>query len=238
MYQIYRLLRGTIAFNIFIGVVILYGIYWIVNLLEMSLLSMVLDKFVSWGVLLLIIIFQPEVRKFLIVLGDNTIKGRLKVLKNFFGIEDNKLEGDVQLAEELRDSIFVLSEKRCGALIVIVGNDNLESTIATGIQVDAKISGALIESIFTKDSPLHDGAVIATGDRIVAAKCILPVSENKEIFKGLGLRHRAGVGITEISGATAIIVSEETGQVSSVYSGEINRSINKEQLFKLLREKF
>ena len=192
MYQIYRLLRGTIAFNIFIGVVILYGIYWIVNLLEMSLLSMVLDKFVSWGVLLLIIIFQPEVRKFLIVLGDNTIKGRLKVLKNFFGIEDNKLEGDVQLAEELRDSIFVLSEKRCGALIVIVGNDNLESTIATGIKVDAKISGALIESIFTKDSPLHDGAVIATVDRIVAAKCILPVSENKEIFKGLGLRHRAG----------------------------------------------
>lgn len=235
MFQIYRLLRGTIAFNIFIGVVLLYAIYWLVNLLEMSLLSMVLDKFVSWGVLMLIIIFQPEVRKFLLVLGNNTLRGRLNFLKSIFGRNFNLDAKENQaIINELVMACFNLAEQNLGALIVLKGKEDLSNIVNTGTYLDAKLGREILENIFVKNSPLHDGATIITSDRIVAARCILPVSEKISLFQGAGLRHRAGIGITEITDVGTLIISEETGEISIAKDGKIQKKVDKVQLYEFI----
>ncbi|MCI4650620.1 diadenylate cyclase CdaA [Phaeodactylibacter sp.] len=236
MYQIYKLLRGNIAFNIFVGVLTLYVVWWLVNQLEMDLLSAVLDQFVSVGVIIIIIIFQPEVRRFLLFLGNTTLRQR----SNFLGrILDRNLESTeekVRQLRALRSAIVRMSKRKTGALIVLAGNLDLEGLVSSGVAMDADITEPLLESIFNKHSPLHDGAVIVSNGRLQSASCVLPVSENPNLPSSAGLRHRAAVGITERANVAAFIVSEETGQISIAVEGELRRKLDEQELKSLLSE--
>jgi len=234
MYVLYKLLRGTVAFNIFIGVVLLYGIWWLVGILDMNLLSMLLGRFVAFGVIILIIIFQPEVREFLLVLGNTTLKGRLKFLERVFPQDVAELsEAKIAKLNAIQDSLDYLSNSKTGALLVF-SREPLNTIEATGVQINADISAPMLDSIFFKNSPLHDGAVLISGDKIKAGSCILPVSKNRDLPQDLGLRHRAAIGITENSNALSIIVSEETGQISSALRGKIKRNISKGKAKKII----
>ena len=238
MFQIYRLLRGNIAFNIFIGVLTLYVIWWLVNQLEMDLLSAVLDQFVSVGVIIIIIIFQPEVRRFLLFLGNSTLRQR----SNFVGrILDRNLENSeqrVQHMQSIKAAILRMGRHKTGALIVLTKKSSLDGLISAGVTMDASISESLIESVFAKDSPLHDAAMVISNGRIKAASCILPVSENPNLHKSAGLRHRAAVGISERARVAAFIVSEETGGVAYAYGGKLERKLSDQRLTDLLNIHF
>ncbi len=236
IYQIYKLLRGSIAFNIFIGVVLLYALWWLVGALEMKLLSTVLSQFVSIGVLMLIIIFQPEVRRFLLLLGNSTLRQR----SNFFGrLIDKQIapaEEDELLVIAIQKAILSMSKVKTGALIVITNNNNLQHISNTGVKLEAKISQALLISIFNKESPLHDGAVLIVNKKIAAASCILPISDTPNLPKSIGLRHRSGIGVTENTDVASFIVSEETGEIAYAYKGQLSRKINETKLHELLKK--
>lgn len=239
IYRIYKLLRGSIAFNIFIGVITLMVFYWVVNLLNMDLLSALLDQFVEIGVLSIIIIFQPEVRRFLLFLGDSTMRQR----SNFWSrLLDRNPQGSSELKKKhiqaLKAALLRMSRTKTGALIVLTNNVNLESISNTGIRLDADVSQQLIESIFNKESPLHDGAVLIFDHKIYAASCILPVSDNPNLPTSAGLRHRAAVGITERARVACFIVSEENGGISFAYEGSLYRKLSEEKLTELLNEHY
>lgn len=234
MYQLYKLLRGNIAFNILIGVLLLYVSWWLVTQLDMALLSGILNQFVNVGVIVLIIIFQPEVRRFLLILGDSTLRQRMnfldRILDRKFDTEYDRTEN----TEALLRAMLRMSRRRTGALLVFTGEARLEGLVSGGTPLNAEISEGLILSIFNKESPLHDGAVLITKGRMVAASCILPVSESAELPKSVGLRHRAAVGLTERSTAVAFIVSEESGGISFAHQGRLERKIDEDRLRQLL----
>jgi len=236
MYQIYRLLRGNIAFNIFVGVLTLYVVWWLVDQLNMDLLGAVLDQFVKVGVIILIIIFQPEVRRFLLFLGNSTLRQR----SNFLGrIIDRNFEGGEQKedwVQAIKKAMLRMSRSKTGALIVMSKNLNLEGLVNSGIVIDGQISEALIESIFNKSSPLHDGAVIMENGKVKLASAILPISESHELPSSAGLRHRAAVGITERANVAGFVVSEETGTISFAYGGKLKRNLTEDELVSLLNE--
>jgi len=236
MYQLYKLLRGNIAFNIFIGVLMLYVVWWLVNQLEMDLLSAVLDQFVSVGVIIIIIIFQPEVRRFLLFLGRNTLRQRSNFVDRIMdrNMEDSEEKG--RQIRAVRSALLRMSKQKTGALIVLARNLNLEGLVSSGISLDADVSEPLLESIFNKHSPLHDGAVIIADGQIRSASCILPVSEKPDLPKSAGLRHRAAVGITERANVAAFIVSEETGYISYAVEGELYRKIEEDKIKELLSQ--
>jgi len=238
MYVIYKLLRGTIAFNIFIGAVLLYAAWFLVSYLDMELLSTLLGKFVGYGMLILIIIFTPELRKFLLLLGDTTLRGRLRFLEQFFGDEREVLQTESDsISQVISEAITHLSKTQTGALLVLT-HDDIEEYTKTGSKLDAVISVPLLESIFFKNSPLHDGAAFMKLNRIIAASCILPVSKNKSIPQELGLRHRAAMGISEVTKTTSIIVSEETGEISVAKRGQLKRKLSQIELEKEISEYF
>ena len=235
LYQVYKLLRGGLAFNIFIGVVLLYAIWWLVRFLDMDLLSLLLGQFVSVGVIIIIIIFQPEIRRFLLILGNNTLKGRNNVLKRFLGSELDENDASRQkIVHAIQHAMQELSNSKTGALIVLSDINERSNLVATGIRLDAEISQQLIESIFNKASPLHDGAAIISGNRIIAASCILPLSESPSLPKRSGLRHRSAVGVTENTNHTAFIVSEETGKISYAHNGELKTVKDSIELTRLI----
>ena len=208
----------------------LYVVWWLVNQLEMDLLSAVLDQFVSVGVIIIIVIFQQEVRRFLLFLGNTTWGQRVNFLSRFL---DRNLQDDEQKKEHIDILIRALrrmGRKKVGALIVFAKDINLEGIIDSGVALDAQISEPLLESIFNKESPLHDGAVLIGNGKIRAASCILPVSENPNLPKNAGLRHRAAVGITEKLNVAAVVVSEETGKISIAYDGQLQRGLTQTQL--------
>ncbi|MEM7105458.1 MAG: diadenylate cyclase CdaA [Bacteroidota bacterium] len=235
IYQVFRLLRGSIAFNIFIGLILIYVLSALVQLLHMDLLATIMSQFANVGVLALLIVFQPEVRRFLIVLGTNTLKGRINFLKRIFNKSwDDPLGMENQIRDVIR-AVENFSKSKTGALMVFTTNPNLQSAESSGVKLNADISSALLETIFHKESPLHDGAVIISEGKIIAASCILPVSDNSELPKRAGLRHRAGVGITEGTEAMAVIVSEQTGKISVARDGKLNSNLTPDQLDKYLR---
>jgi uncharacterized protein (TIGR00159 family) len=236
IYQIYKLLRGSVAFNIFIGVILIYVLSWLVKMLEMDLLSSLLGQFVSVGVLMLLIIFQPEVRRFLLILGNNTLRQRSNFFNRLLSGKLNIFESDVlsQNAEAINKAILRMSRTKTGALIVFANNLNLEYFSNSGVVLNAKISQPLIESIFNKESPLHDGAVIISDNKIHSASCVLPLSSNPDLPKSAGLRHRAAVGVTENSNVSAFIVSEESGAISYAVHGKLARKISEKRLKELL----
>lgn len=227
LFVLYKMLKGTVAINIFLGIVALFLIWQVVNALQMELLSEILGAFISVGLVALIIIFQPEIRQFLLAVG--TPSFLKKYDKRFsFVIDYFKQRFDFDL-DAVVTACQRMSEQHLGALIVVTRQNELDQYVRTGQLVNASISPTLIENIFFKNSPLHDGAMIITNNSIKAAACIMPITK-KNIKRTAGLRHRAAVGITEISDAIAIVISEETGHISYSLKGEMEYNIKPEKL--------
>lgn len=217
----YRILKGTSAISIFLGIVAIFLIWQVVKALQMELLSTILGAFVNVGFIALIVIFQPEIRRFLFTIGaqaqESKLTRRFKFLKvnNNAGLDINAIT----------QACLNMSDIKQGALIIITQKNNLDDIVATGVIVNADISNPLIENIFFKNSPLHDGAMIIRNNRITAARCILPVTQKTNIPGHYGLRHRSAIGVTEVNDCVALVVSEETGNISMVFGGNI-RTIN------------
>ncbi|MDO4736004.1 MAG: diadenylate cyclase CdaA [Bacteroidia bacterium] len=219
IYQAYKLIRGTAAISIFLGILLLYIVWIVVNALNMQLLSSIMGQVIGVGVIAIIVLFQQEIRRFLLHLGSKFNGRGNKVLTRIFGRKD----ASIKLVEldELTQACRKMSETKTGALIVLAHTSSLEFVIETGDIIDAKINRRLIENLFFKNSPLHDGAVVIVNNRIIAARCTLPITENPNIPANYGMRHRAATGMTENSDASVIVVSEETGNISFVRDGVI-----------------
>ena len=233
IFWLYRLLRGSIALNIFVGIVALFFSYQAFAALGMDLLSNILNQFIQVGFISLIIIFQPEVRRFLLLLGSGTIKQRDSFWNRLLGREEFDRESAPQTAV-VRRAFLRLARQRTGALIVCTQDADPSTVITGGTELQAEISYGLLVSIFHKESPLHDGAVLISNRRIIKASAILPVSENSDLPAAVGLRHRAAVGVTEKIDVACFIVSEETGKISFAYGGALERGIGEERLTELL----
>lgn len=238
LYQLYTLVRGSIAFNIFVGVITLYALYFIVGVLGMEMLRAILGQFVSVGVIIIIIIFQPEIRRFLVLLGNTTLRQRSAVLTRLLRIGDTEKGAEMRSQSEqieLKKALLSMSNTMTGALIVISGNAETEPIGTSGTLLNANVSDELLRTIFDKSTPLHDGAVLIQSGKIFKASCILPVSERTDLPQSVGLRHRAAVGLSERSRAVAFIVSEETGFISVAKGGKLIRRINESKLEEEIR---
>ncbi len=231
LFYVYKLMKESGSINIFSGILIFILIWLIVTqMLEMKLLGSILDKLVSVGVLALIILFQDEIRRFLLTLGTHR---QISAIIDFFTRGKDEKKGNEDIMPIVMACIS-MGKQKTGALIVIEHNYPLDEVIRTGEVIDADVNQRLIENIFFKNSPLHDGAMIIRKNRIRAAGCILPVSHDLNIPKELGLRHRAAMGISQESDAHAIIVSEETGSISVAYRGQFYLRLTAEELESLL----
>ena len=217
LYYIYRIVKGTVAINIFIGVVLVYAAWKLTSLLEMRLVSGLLGGFLGVGMFALIVLFQQEIRKFLLMLGSTNFNRRNQLVKLF-----NKVFSKKEIKTDL-DAIFAALERMCnsrtGALIVLQRSNRLDFLKETGDEMNIEVNRHILENIFFKNSPLHDGAILIEGNTITATRLILPVSKNRSLPLRLGLRHRAAVGITETTDAICLIVSEETGKISYIKDG-------------------
>ena len=232
LYYIYRLMKESRSLNVFIGIMVFVVVWLFVSqILEMRLLCSIMDKLVSVGVIAIIILFQQEIRKFLYNLGAHR---RVKGLLRFFSSDDKKDQRDKESIMTIVMACMNMAKGKVGALIVIERGAPLDDICETGDIIDANINQRLIENIFFKNSPLHDGAMVISKKRIKAAGCILPVSHNFDIPKELGLRHRAAMGISQSSDAIAIVVSEETGRISVAIKGEFRLRLSAEQLESIL----
>lgn len=239
IYQIYKLLKGTIAFNIFIGILLLYAIWLAVRELGMRMLQFILGPFVGFGVLIVIIIFQQEIRQFLMILGNNTLKNRFGFIQRLWG--DQILMDDSELMRSAEEVLFAMthfSETKTGALIVFSTIPDITIWNNSGQRIDAKVSSQLLKSIFQKESPLHDGAVVIANNRIHAASVILPISESKTLPLDWGLRHRAAIGVSEKTNAVAFVVSEENGEWAMARNGRYKRIASQEELKKHIKQNF
>ena len=221
VYYIYNLIRGTIAVNIFIGFILIYILYFITQALKMDLLSGILQSFVNVGFIALIVVFQQEIRRFLLTIGKNISLKNRTWLKLIFRKEELE-KNNMAKIKPIVDACKTLKKTRTGALIVFAKYFDQDVFVNSGETMNANISKRLLESIFQKNSPLHDGAVIISENKIKSASCILPLTENDKLPAQFGLRHRAGIGVTESSDATALIVSEETGEISYAQQGDSN----------------
>ncbi len=218
LYYMYKLVKGTVAINIFIGIVIIYLIWKLTQALQMQLLSNILGGFISVGMFALIVVFQQEIRKFLLMIGSTNIGNRKKFFKQLKFLKSETIsETNV---DAIVAACYKMSASKTGALIVLERNNNLDFLVITGDEMNIKVTQPIIESIFFKNSPLHDGAIIISKNIIKATRVILPLNNETIIPQRFGLRHRAAVGITEKTDALALVVSEETGQISYIKDGE------------------
>ncbi|NCD68232.1 diadenylate cyclase CdaA [Mucilaginibacter agri] len=238
IYQLYNLIRGTIAANIFIGLAIICMLYFVVRALHMSLLTGILGNFMNVGIIAVIVVFQQEIRRFLLLVGKNASLQRNKAWwKYFFGKAETEKNNYIRI-KPIIDACKSLKQTRTGALIVFAKFYDEQFYQNSCELIDAKISKRLLESIFQKTSPLHDGAVVISENKIKSASCILPLTDNTDLPPQFGLRHRAGIGVTEANEATAIIVSEETGEISYAKQGRVKMNISFAELEKLLNKDF
>ncbi|WCT12579.1 diadenylate cyclase CdaA [Mucilaginibacter jinjuensis] len=238
IYQLYNLIRGTIAANIFIGLAIICLLYFVVKALHMTLLTNILGNFMNVGIIAVIVVFQQEIRRFLLLVGKNASLQRNKAWwKYFFGKAETEKNNYIRI-KPIIDACKSLKQTRTGALIVFAKFYDEQFYQNSCEVIDAKISKRLLESIFQKTSPLHDGAVVISGNKIKSASCILPLTDNTNLPPQFGLRHRAGIGVTEANEATAIIVSEETGEISYAKQGRVKMNISFAELEKLLNKDF
>jgi diadenylate cyclase len=227
LYQVYKLIRGSIAVNIFLGILALYLVYLIVRAAQMELLSTILGQFMGVGVLAMIILFQPEIRKFLLVIGRGT-----ELRENIFKTIANwrhEYHDDFDIGEVL-EAAKSLKATKTGALIVFSRDTELKFYAQTGDALDAEVNKRLLLSVFNKHSPLHDGAIIIHKGRIKAARCVLPVSENDNIPPNYGLRHRAAIGMSENTDTLVVAISEETGRLLLARNGKYLRSLKLKQV--------
>ena len=236
MFQLYRLTRGTNALRIVVGILIIYLLWIVTRVLNMELLSMILGQIIGVGVIALIIVFQQEIRRFLILLGTQYTNRRVSFMARLFRPRGRKVK---VVGQEWIDTVVGacadMAKTKTGALIVIARKVNLLPFIEQGERIDALISASLIKNIFFKNSPLHDGAMVIADDRIAAARCVLPSTE-REVPMEFGMRHRAALGASEITDALVIVVSEERGTISIARKGHISRDISPAHLQVLLRK--
>ena len=234
LYQVYRLLKGSVAIKIFLGVLLVYSVYLMVKVVGMHLLQRILGQFIGVGVIAAFILFQQEIRKFLMLIGKTTNFNSKSMLKEMFSKKEKETEEQFNI-NAIIESANILSSTKTGALVVFAKTSELKFYAESGDILDAELSKRLLIAIFQKYSPLHDGSVIIANNRIKAARCILPVSENEEIPAHMGLRHRAAIGITEVTDSVVLIVSEETGNTSLAYNGKIFPVLAKNDLKSKLR---
>jgi uncharacterized protein (TIGR00159 family) len=232
LFQLYKLVKGTVAIKIFVGISAIYLLWKLVEALQMELLSEILGQFIGVGVLAVIIVFQQELRKFLLMIGNTKFFSKEGIMKFKWISEENTVEVNIKA---IVDACKQMAITKTGAIIIITKENELPSYIDTGELIQAKTSSNILQNIFFKNSPMHDGAVIITGDLVMAAKCILPITENEAFPSHLGMRHRAAVGITENTDCLAIIVSEERGKISFANKGELEIDLNAEQLIEKLQ---
>jgi uncharacterized protein (TIGR00159 family) len=231
----FKWLRGSSAISIFVAIVSLYLIRVLVSAFNMRLMNALMETVLDVGVLALIVIFQPEIRKFLISLGNrymNNAQGRV-LINRILGKAGGGI-GSGEAVNEITEACRRMSEDKTGALIVIAQRTPLDDVIGTGDRIDAAIHRRLITNLFFKNSPLHDGAMVISGNRITAARCTLPITERTGIPAYFGMRHKAAIGITEVSDADVIVVSEETGRISFVKGGKVTPIQNINELKLLL----
>ena len=229
LFYLYKLLRGTVAINIFIGIVIIYLIWKLTDLLNMTVLSNLLGKFISVGFFALIVVFQQEIRKFLLLLGSTNIT-KNKGFNKFFKFLKNQNETITTDINVIINSCKKMAKSKTGPIIIIERENSLDFLKNTGDINNIELSSQILETIFFKNSPLHDGAVIIKGNSIVASRVVLPVSDTDKIPKRLGLRHRAGIGISEKTDALAIVVSEQRGKITFIKDGEFDEDISFQKL--------
>ena len=238
IYQLYKLIKGTVAIRIFLGILAIYLFWKLVSAMQMELLSEILGQFIGVGVLALIIVFQQEIRRFLLLLGSQSPFGGPSFIKKIVSWSKNEAKTTNLNINAIVRACFNMSRNKTGALIVITKDSELKYHASTGDEIDAKLTASLLESIFFKNSPLHDGGAIIYNNRIAAARCILPVSDNQELPSKYGLRHRAAIGITENSTAVAIIVSEESGEISTARRGQLKTNLSTDELRAFLKREF
>ena len=233
LYYIYRVMHESRSLNVFIGIMVFIVVWLFVSqVLEMRLMGSILDKLVSVGVIGIIVLFQEEIRKFLYTLGAHQ---KLRpFMRLFSSTTNNDQEEDKETIMPIVMACMNMARGKVGALIVIERGTSLDDIVDTGDKIDAAINQRLIENIFFKNSPLHDGAMVISQKRIKAAGCILPVSHNLNIPKELGLRHRAAMGMSQESDAIAIVVSEETGRIAIAKNGEFRLRLSAEELESIL----
>ncbi len=219
LYYIYKLVRGTAAINIFIGIVIIWGFWKLTQLLGMKMISSMVGGFMQVGLIALIIVFQQEIRKFLLMIGSTNLGKKQNWIKRLKFLRQEDITTAVDI-EAVLGACEKMSKSKTGALLVFKRNNSLDFVKSTGDKMYMEINQPTIESIFFKNSPLDDGAAIIEKNHIVATRVILPVSNERHIPLRFGLRHRAAVGITERTDSIALVVSEETGQISYIKSGD------------------
>jgi len=229
LYQLYRLVQGTVAMNIFASILTIYFVWKIVQALKMDVLSEILGKFIDVGIIALLIVFQPELRRFLLFIGTPEILQKFSLGRKLLAWRTKRRIFSADL-QAITKACKEMSETKTGALVIIATGSDLNFYIKTGEQLDAKVSAKTLESIFYKNSPLHDGAVIISNGKIRAARCVLPITERDDFPGHLGMRHRAAAGITENSDALAIIVSEQTGEISLAKGGHIENGLSADGL--------
>ncbi len=235
MYFVFKHIRGTVGMNIFFGVIAFYVTWLVVKAAGMILLSSILGQFIGVGVLLIVIVFKDEIRQFLIILGN----------RYFFKRQHFKLEKLMNVKytisqhsiDEIVDALRTMSSSHTGVLIVVSPNIEFDTFMQTGVEIDAKVNSNLLQSIFYKNSPLHDGAVFIVGNNIRAAKCILPTTTDKSLPAEYGMRHRSAIAMSKVTNALILVVSEETGNISYCQHGKITKVENPEKLSLIIHNK-
>ncbi len=218
LYYLYKLVKGTVAINIFIGIIIIYSAWRLTVFLNMELLSNIFGGFMKVGIIALIVVFQPEIRKFLLMVGSTNFSRRRKFLEQLKFLRSETT--NVTDIDAIISACSKMSMSKTGALIVFERNNNLDFLAESGDEMNIKVTQPIIESIFFKNSPLHDGAILINDNIVKATRVILPVNNEKHIPQRFGLRHRAAIGVTEKTDALALVVSEETGLISYFKDGE------------------
>jgi len=238
LYYVYSLIRNTLAVNLLLGMLIIFLFYHLVTSLHMDLLSSIINKFMSVGIMAMVIIFQPEIRRFLLHIGKSTFLQKNKAWWGYlFGSKDLERDNLIRI-KPIIDACKSMKKSRTGALIIFVKYYDDELFNNSCELIDAKISKRLLESIFQKYSPLHDGAVVISENKIKSASCILPLTDNDKLPPQFGLRHRAGIGVSETTDAVAVIISEETGEIAYAKQGRVRMNVSFGELEKLLNKDF
>ena len=240
LYHLYYIVRGTPAISIFIGIFLIYVVWILVKAFDMKLFGSILGKFIDVGVIAIIVVFQQEIRKFLLFIGTNEFLNKSNLIQSFFKISQvikKDSRTDLNFEPIIRACVR-MGQTQTGALLVLSRQSDLKFYVETGEPLDSVVNERMIENVFFKNSPLHDGALIISGDRILAARCVLPVTDKGQFPAHFGMRHRAAAGITESTDSVAIVVSEQTGKISVSARGEIKSDLNEERLREVLEKEF
>lgn len=235
LYYVYKLVRGTVAINIFIGIVMVWALWKLTELLQMKMISSMVGGFMNIGLIALIIVFQQEIRKFLLMVGSTNFASKRNFLKHFKFLKQESIPSRTDV-EAIVGACERMSSTKTGALIVMERNNSLDFIKTTGDAMNIEITQPILESIFFKNSPLHDGAIVIQDNFITATRVILPVSNDRNIPLRFGLRHRAAMGISEKTDALCLVVSEETGSISYVKDGQFVPFKNGEELIGMIKK--